>query len=49
MKASARNHSTGTVKELVKGPISTEVTAFVEFATSEQGRAILTRLGFEGP
>jgi len=26
MKTSARNHFTGTVKELVKGPVSTEVT-----------------------
>jgi len=26
MKISARNHWTGTVKSLVKGPVSTEVT-----------------------
>lgn len=26
MKTSARNHFSGTVKDLVKGPVSTEVT-----------------------
>lgn len=26
MKTSARNHFTGTIKELVKGPVTTEVT-----------------------
>jgi molybdate transport system regulatory protein len=29
MKTSARNHFTGTVKELVKGPVTTEVTVTV--------------------
>jgi molybdate transport system regulatory protein len=29
MQTSARNHFSGTVKELVKGPVSTEVTITV--------------------
>jgi molybdopterin-binding protein len=29
MKTSARNHFTGTVKSLVKGPVTTEVTITV--------------------
>ena len=29
MRTSARNHFSGTVKELVKGPVSTEVTITV--------------------
>ena len=29
MKTSARNHFTGTVKELLKGPVTTEVTVTV--------------------
>ena len=29
MKTSARNHFAGTVKDLVKGPVSTEVTIAV--------------------
>ena len=29
MKTSARSHFTGTVKDLVKGPVSTEVTITV--------------------
>jgi molybdopterin-binding protein len=33
MKISARNHFSGTVKDIVKGPVSTEVTVSIASGT----------------